>query len=77
VLHTNIAFGSLAHPEKHHFIDIRTPELGFYESGILFRNIVNLPGSKIGAGVFYRYGPYSFIKAHENIGYKLSLSLGI
>jgi hypothetical protein len=76
VLHTNIAFGSLAHPEKHHFIDIRTPELGFYESGILFRNIVNLPGSKIGAGVFYRYGPYSFKKAHENIGYKLSLSLG-
>jgi hypothetical protein len=77
VLHTNIAYGSLSHPETHHFIDIKAPDHGYYESGILLRNLVNLPLTKLGAGLFYRYGPYGFKKSHENIGYKISMSLGI
>lgn len=76
-LHTNIAVGSLSHPELHHFVDIKTPEHGFYESGILFRNIINLSMSKIGVGLFYRYGPYGYSKPADNFGYKFTLSLGL
>lgn len=74
---TNIAFGGLSKPGFHHFIDVNTPEHGFYESGIMFRNIISLPASKIGAGLFYRYGPYGFSRPADNFGYKISLTLGM
>ncbi|MBS4057845.1 MAG: carboxypeptidase-like regulatory domain-containing protein [Bacteroidales bacterium] len=74
---TNVAFGSLAKPEKHQLIAFKTLEKGFYESGLLINNLLRLPALKTGFGVFYRYGPYGFTKVSANFGYKISMQVGL
>jgi len=73
VLATNIAFGDLNNPEQHHNISYNTLEKGYYESGILLHGLLDLKFYKIGAGVFYRYGPYSFDMVGDNFAYKVSV----
>lgn len=73
---TNVAFGSLTHPEQHQLIAFKTLEKGFYESGLLINNLLRLPAIKTGFGVFYRYGPYGFTHISDNFGYKISLQVG-
>jgi len=73
VLATNIAFGDLNNPEQHHNVAYQTMEKGYYESGILFHGLLDLKFYKLGAGVFYRYGPYSFDKTGDNFAYKVSI----
>jgi hypothetical protein len=48
-------------------------ELGYYESGLLINNIVNLRIYTIGLGAFYRWGPYSMEKTGDNFAYKFTL----
>ncbi|MEE4256713.1 MAG: DUF5686 family protein [Bacteroidales bacterium] len=73
VVATNIAFGDLNNPEQHHNVGFKTMEKGYYESGVLFHGLLDLRFYKIGAGVFYRYGPYSFENASDNFAYKVSI----
>jgi len=63
----NIGIGSLDQPESHRFINFKTMEKGFYESGLVVNNLLKSSFSGIGIGVFYRMGPYSFAKASENL----------
>ncbi len=77
VLTTNFAFGSLNNKENHYNTEINTLEKGYYESGILLNDIVNMKLYSIGAGVFYRYGPYSFDMAAKNFAYKFSVVFAI
>ena len=58
-LSQNIGFGWLDHPEKYIYVkdNLKTMDLGFYESGLLVNNLVNLKAYTIGLGVFYRWGP--------------------
>jgi len=72
-LATNIAFGDLNNEAQHHNVAYSTMEKGYYESGILFHGLLDLKFYKIGAGVFYRYGPYSFDKTGDNFAYKVSI----
>ncbi len=74
---TNMAFGSLKKTGKHHLVQLRAPENGFYESGFLMNNLINMPLMHLGIGVFYRYGPYGFETLSDNLGYKLSIHLGM
>jgi len=72
-LSTNVAFGWLDFTENHYNIDYKTMEHGFYESGLLVNNLLNLRIYSLGLGVFYRYGPYTFKNGWENVGGKFTL----
>ncbi len=71
----NIGFGWLEHKEKYRFIsnDLKEMNLGYYESGLLINNLVNLRVYTIGIGAFYRWGPYSMDNVGDNFAYKISM----
>lgn len=73
VLATNIAFGDLNNPGQHHNVDFKTMEKGYYESGIMLHGLLDLQLYKLGAGVFYRYGPYGYDIPAKNFAYKISI----
>lgn len=73
---TNVAFGSLSNPTNHHNITFSTLEKGYYESGILIRKLLDFQVYDLGLGVLYRYGPYGFDHAPDNLAFKLSLFYG-
>jgi len=74
-LSQNIGFGWLDHPERYAANSINPKEmnLGYYESGLLINNLVNLQIYTIGIGAFYRWGPYSFDNVGDNFAYKISM----
>lgn len=76
VVATNIAFGQLSDPLPHKGITFNTLDHGFYESGLMLNNLLNLPGLHLGLGVYYRYGPYGFDQEWKNIGYKFGMVFG-
>ena len=45
-------------------------EKGFFESGFIINGLLATPYTKIGAGVFYRYGPYAFDRVWDNFAFK-------
>ncbi len=74
-LSQNIGFGWLDHPERYKEISIDPKEmdLGYYESGLLINNLINLKIYTIGIGAFYRWGPYSFDYVGDNFACKVSM----
>jgi hypothetical protein len=78
-IHQNAGWGMLSHPEKQQLMAFKTMEKGFYESGLQVDNILkvnyaNIAYLGIGVGAFYRYGPYAFNNASDNLALKLSFS---
>ncbi|MFZ4521103.1 MAG: DUF5686 family protein [Bacteroidales bacterium] len=71
----NIGFGWLDHPERYtaNTVNPKEMKLGYYESGLLINNLINLKIYTVGIGAFYRWGPYSFDKAGDNLALKISL----
>lgn len=71
----NIGFGWLDHPERYAYStdQLRQMNLGYYETGLLINNLVNLKVYTIGIGAFYRWGPYSFDNVGDNFAYKISV----
>ncbi len=69
---TNIGWGdmrrAIAYPDK----NFKTMEKGYFESGIVVDGLVVALWTKIGAGVFYRYGAYSLPKTWDNFAWKWS-----
>ncbi|MCX6306130.1 MAG: DUF5686 family protein [Bacteroidetes bacterium] len=74
-LSQNIGFGWLDHPERYKYntINPREMNLGFYESGLLINNLINLKIYTIGIGGFYRWGPYSLDNSWDNAALKVSM----
>ena len=70
---TNIGFGWLDFDQSHYNINYKTMEKGYYESGLLINNLLNLRVYSLGLGAFYRYGPYMMPKTIDNLGGKISL----
>lgn len=73
---TNIGWGDLKQP-LHDIIlqeSYQTLEKGFFESGLLLNNIISSPFTGIGVGAFYRYGPYAFDDAKDNLKIKMTLT---
>ena len=74
---TNIGWGDMRraapYPEK----NFKTMERGFFESGFVVKGLINVPTVKIGAGLFYRYGPYSFDKVWDNFAWKWSATFSL
>ena len=52
-------------------------ERGYFESGLVVKGLLCLPTMKLGAGVFYRYGPYAFPKRFDNFAFKYSMTFGL
>jgi hypothetical protein len=73
----NIGFGWLDNMDYHNNIDIKTPEKGYYECGLLVNNLLNQKIFGYGLGIFYRYGPYSFSRIRENFALKLTLTMNL
>lgn len=73
VIATNIGFGFLSNEDHHFNLDYKTMEHGYYESGFLVNNLLNLQVYNLGVGVFYRYGPYGFDLVEHNFAYKFSI----
>jgi hypothetical protein len=71
----NIGFGWLDHKDQYAYQiqDSKEINLGYYESGLLINNIVNFKLYTIGAGAYYRWGPYGFNNAGDNFAYKISV----
>lgn len=70
ILVTNIAWGELSNENNN---DLKDLSKGYYESGLIVDNIIKTAFNKLGLGIFYRYGPYSFDKVFDNFTFKLSL----
>ncbi len=73
VILTNVAFGDLNNRNMHHNINYKTLSRGYYESGLLVNNLLDLSLYNIGLGAFYRYGPYSFSNVWDNFAWKISV----
>lgn len=78
-VYQNIGWGSLASPENHHLISFKTKEKGLYESGLQIDNIIrfnylNVAYMGFGAGAYYRYGPYAYHSALDNLAFTLSVT---
>ena len=58
----------------HYNIEFKTLEKGYYESGVLFNNMLNQLFIGYGLGVFYRYGPYSLEKTIDNFAFKFTIN---
>ena len=67
---TNIGWGDMPRaadcPDK----NFQTMNKGYFESGIVVDGILSVMFVKVGAGVFYRYGPYSLPKVWDNFAWK-------
>ena len=72
VLVTNIAWGDMRPENDIVGLGYRTIDKGYYESGFVVKGLLNAMWVKLGAGVFYRYGPYAFDKVWDNFAWKWS-----
>ena len=74
---TNIGWGDMpraaACPDK----NFETMNKGYFESGIVVDGLLSASISKIGAGVFYRYGPYSLPNVWDNFAWKFCATIDL
>ncbi|MXN93031.1 hypothetical protein GR160_17530 [Flavobacterium sp. Sd200] len=82
VLHNNFGWGNLKHTEGHSFINYKTKDKFFSETGLQVDNILkfnylNIGYLGLGAGVFYRYGGYAYSDAADNAIFKVTMSFSI
>jgi hypothetical protein len=69
---TNIGWGDMKRADAYPDKNFKTMEKGYFESGIVIDGLMTTPLTKVGAGVFYRYGPYSLPNVWDNFAWKWS-----
>ena len=77
VIHSAAGIGSMQNRTDHQGFVFDTPSKGYYESGLIIDNLLKSAFVGIGAGVFYRYGPYELPKSSDNFFYKLSIRISL
>ena len=77
VLATHAGVGELIHTGNHQGITLQPMDRGYFESGLLVKNILNQWFIGYGLGVFYRYGPYSLNKTIDNFAFKFTVSFNL
>jgi hypothetical protein len=70
-------YGSLRMDPRHVNLKQNTMEKGYYESGILFNNLLRQWFLGYGLGVFYRMGPYTLPKTIDNFAFKFTVRFNI
>ena len=76
----NITYGSLSNAVAQKNIQIKVPEKGLFESGLVVKNlyrrsILSVAYLGFGGGIFYRYGYYTLSKATDNWAFKWGFSI--
>ena len=69
---TNIGWGDMRRADAYPNKNFKTMDKGYFESGIVINGLLASPISKLGLGVFYRYGPYSLPNMWDNFAWKWS-----
>ena len=69
---TNIGWGDMKRDDLENY-SFKTMDKGYFESGIIVEGLLAMPLMKLGGGIFYRYGPYSFDKTWSNFALKWSV----
>ena len=76
-LATHLGWGDMKRHPEFSMMGLNTMEKGFFESGALVNGLFATPYTKVGAGVFYRYGPYAFDRVGDNFAFKLCVTIEI
>lgn len=77
IIHQNIGFGWNHQVNFSSNISTTAPEKGYFESGIMINNIIDLGVYSIGAGAFYCYGDYASSEILSNFAFKWGISFPI
>jgi len=72
----SFGIGWLQDPQVHTGLVIKDMSMGYYESGLVIHDLIKVNLLGIGAGVFYRYGPYAFTNQIDNLAFKLGMKIG-
>lgn len=72
----SFGIGWLKQPELHTGLEIKDMSMGYYETGLVIHDLIKVNLLGIGAGVFYRYGPYAFTNQIDNLAFKLGMKIG-
>jgi hypothetical protein len=75
LLLNRIGFGSLSNGANHFGVVYKTMELGYGETGLQLNNLIRRGYLGIGAGAFYRYGPYAYVQEEKNVAIKFSINI--
>ena len=79
IISSAAGWGRLNNKLEHTGYSINTMEKGYYESGLILKDLLilnsKLYNTGLGIGVFYRYGPYRYLAERDNLVYKLHFSL--
>ena len=74
---TNIGWGDMRHGEIFPEKNFQTMEKGYFESGFVVNGLLATPLTKIGVGVFYRYGAYSLPSVWDNFAWKWCATISL
>lgn len=75
VIASHAGFGWLKKQDvTRHSISLQSFAKGYFESGLLVNNLLNLQFFNLGAGAFYRYGAYARKGFKENISWQMSFN---
>ena len=74
---TNLGLGSAGDILHYDGFEFKEMNQGFYESGISFRGLLVSGFSKLGLGLFYRWGPERFDSFSENLFVNLNFQFSI
>ena len=77
VLAASAGFGRMKFEGGHVNLDEKTLEKGYYETGILFNNLLRQWFLGYGLGVFYRFGPYTLLKTIDNFAFKFTVRFNL
>ncbi|MGB0368030.1 MAG: DUF5686 family protein, partial [Flavobacteriales bacterium] len=72
----SFGIGWLSNPERHTGLKIQDMSMGYYETGLVINDLIKVNLIGLGAGVFYRYGPYAFSNQIDNLAFKISMKIG-
>ena len=74
---TNVGWGDMPRAAECPDKNFETMNKGYFESGIVVDGLLSVSISKIGAGVFYRYGPYSLPNVWDNFAWKFCATIDL
>ncbi len=83
ILVTNIAWGTNNDENNSQILRFSDSQIyndlskGYFESGIVIDRIIHAGISKLGLGMFYRYGAYSYDDVWDNFVFKISMGFSL
>ena len=76
-LAASAGYGTMKYDSRHINLNQNTLDKGYYETGILFNNLLRQWIFGFGLAVFYRFGPYSLPETIDNFAFKITLRFNL